>query len=180
MLYPYNRRLAVQYAEKWAFSRNPLFFDFTDIGGNCTNFVSQCILAGCCTMNFTATFGWYYISPEDRAPAWTGVEFLYDFITKNMGVGPFGFETDLERLQKGDIIQLAGEDGDYYHTLLVSGFEGDNILVTAQSNDAFNRPLSSYSYSTARGIHILAHRRDKNECDCFSDLYDGNSLIGCL
>ena len=59
----YNRERARAYAERWAFDRNPLFADYTGIGGNCTNFVSQCVYAGSCRMNFTPVFGWYYIDP---------------------------------------------------------------------------------------------------------------------
>ena len=75
----YQREHALAYARRWAFARNPLFFNFTGVGGDCTNFVSQAILAGSCVMNFTPDFGWYYISPDDRAPAFTGVEFFWDF-----------------------------------------------------------------------------------------------------
>ena len=39
-------------------------------------------------MNFTPTFGWYYNSPTDRAAAWTGVEYFYNFIVNNTGLGP--------------------------------------------------------------------------------------------
>ena len=53
---PYNRERAVEYAKRWALDRNPLFVDFTEIGGNCTNFVSQAVLAGSCTMNYTPDF----------------------------------------------------------------------------------------------------------------------------
>ena len=94
---PYDRARALEYARRWALDRNPLFFNFTGRGGDCTNFVSQCILAGCCVMNFTRDFGWYYISVDDRAPAWTGVEYFHDFITgvadfaaENGGTGPYG------------------------------------------------------------------------------------------
>ena len=180
MIYPYNRRLAVEYAVKWAFMRNPLFYDFSDIGGNCTNFVSQCILAGCCTMNFTRDVGWYYISSEDRAASWTGVQFLYDFLTSNRDAGPFGIGTDTDDLQIGDVIQLADEDGSYYHSLLVTGFNGSDPLVAAQSFDAFNRPLSSYSFARSRGIHVFGYRRYSERCDCFDGLYNGTDLSGCL
>ena len=37
---PYNRQFAYIYAAKWAFARNPLFYNFTGIGGDCTSFVS--------------------------------------------------------------------------------------------------------------------------------------------
>ena len=80
----YNRENAVTYAKRWALSRNPLFTDYTRLGGNCTNFVSQAILAGSCAMDYSSPFGWYYASDGDRAPAWTGVEFLYNFL---VGVG---------------------------------------------------------------------------------------------
>ena len=72
----YIRERAVEYASKWAFSRNPLFYDYTGIGGNCTNFVSQCLYAGSCTMNFTPVYGWYYLSDRERTASWTGVEFV--------------------------------------------------------------------------------------------------------
>lgn len=42
----YNRENAIQYTKKWAYSRNPKYYDFDSIGGDCTNFVSQCIFAG--------------------------------------------------------------------------------------------------------------------------------------
>lgn len=84
----YNRERAVEYARRWAFSRSPLFESYNGIGGDCTNFVSQCVYAGSCVMNYTRDFGWYYSSPMNRAPAWTGVEFFYNFMTSNEGVGP--------------------------------------------------------------------------------------------
>lgn len=180
MVYPYNRRLAVEYARKWALMRNPLFFDFTDIGGNCTNFVSQCILAGCCTMNFTKDVGWYYISPEDRAASWTGVKFLYNFLTANRDSGPFGTDSAVNDLQLGDVIQLADEEGNYYHSLIVTGFEGPDPLVAAQSYDTFDRLLSSYSFAQLRGVHIFGYRRYSERCDCFEGLYNGTDLSACL
>ena len=73
----YDRRRAREYARRWAYGRNPLFYNFTGIGGDCTNFISQCILAGCCTMNCRETFGWYYNSSYARTPSWTGVQYLY-------------------------------------------------------------------------------------------------------
>ena len=61
----YNRARAVEYARRWALSRNPLFTNFAGRGGDCTNFVSQCIYAGTCQMNFTPSFGWYYIDQNE-------------------------------------------------------------------------------------------------------------------
>jgi len=32
----YNRANAVAYAKKWAYGRNPKYYDFSDLGGDCT------------------------------------------------------------------------------------------------------------------------------------------------
>lgn len=154
----YDRESAVRYARRWAFSRNPAFYDFSDLGGDCTSFISQCVYAGACQMNFTPTFGWYFISPSDRAPGWSGVQPFYQFMTTNEAAGPFARETTPEELELGDVVQLGNSNGQFYHSLLVSGFSNGNILVSAHTNDAYNRPLDSYSYFAARYLHILGVR----------------------
>ncbi len=177
---PYNRERAVEYALRWALDRNPLFIDFTGIGGNCTNFVSQSVLAGSCTMNYTPDYGWYYINANDRAPAWSGVEFFYDFMTgtpafaeRNGGAGPYGMEVNRELAEVGDAVQLANGTGDWYHTLIITGFEGDEILISAQSDDARNRRLSTYNYANVRFIHIAGVRMEINDDNCFETLLKG-------
>lgn len=155
----YDRAAAVAYAGKWAFGRNPKFYDFSKIGGDCTNFASQCIYAGAGVMNFTPTFGWYYNSVNDRTPSWTGVEYLYNFLTANDGAGPFAEEVSLDKLEIGDVVQLGKATGDFYHSPVVVGFRRGQILIAAHSYDAYNRPLSSYSYEKVRGIHILGVRK---------------------
>ena len=181
---PYNRERAVTYARRWALDRNPLFVDFTGVGGHCTNFVSQCVLAGSCTMNYTPDFGWYYLSPEDRAPAWSGVEFFYDFMTgapafasQNGGTGPYAVEVGREEMEVGDVIQFANRMGDWYHTVIVSGFEGDEILVCAQSNDALDRPLSTYTAAAGkRFLHVEGVRMEIDDEACYERLLAGELL----
>lgn len=175
---PYLRENALLYANRYAFSQNPIFGNFAGIGGNCTNFVSQCIYAGSCRMNYKPTFGWYYISMNERAPAWTGVDYFYNFITGNADVGPFGRQATPDELEVGDVIQL-GRDGEgYYHTLLVVGFEGDDPLVAAQTDNALGRALSTYTYDFSRYIKILGVRLDMptNE-DCFESVFNGIAII---
>ncbi len=179
----YNRARAVEYAKTWAFSRNPLFIDFTGRGGDCTNFVSQSIYAGSCQMNFTMDFGWYFITSENRAPAWTSVEYFYDFITgapnfisRNGGIGPYGIEVGAEGVVEGDVVQLADSSGDFYHTLLITGFRNGQTLVTAHSNDALDKPLSEYNFADLRYIHIEGVRLEVEDDTCFDGLISGESL----
>ena len=168
---PYKRENAVAYARKFAFSQNSQFANFAGIGGNCTNFVSQCIYAGSCTMNYTPTFGWYYISLDDRSPSWSGVEYFYNFMIENTGVGPYGRVASSDELELGDVIQLAREADGSYHTLLVVGFDGEDILVAAQTDNAYARPLSTYTYDYSRFIKILGIRFEMPDSySCFDTL----------
>lgn len=150
---PYNRNAAVIYARRWALSRNPAYYDFQNIGGDCTNFASQCIFAGSGVMNYTPTMGWYYRSINDRAPGWSGVEFLYNFLVRNRSVGPFAKVVSEKEAQVGDIVQLGTSNGRFYHSPVITAVFPE-ILVAAHTYDALDRPLSSYTYDTARFIHI--------------------------
>ena len=135
-------------------------------------------------MNYTPTFGWYYRSPDDRAPAWSGVEELYRFLTEvpefrsqNGGVGPYAEDARVSRsVEVGDVIQLRNEEGKFYHTLLITGFTANDILVSAHTNDALDRPLSSYESAVDRRfIRILGVARPEGEVrfDCFARLMEG-------
>ena len=178
---PYLPERAVEYALRWALSRNPLFPDFAGIGGDCTNFISQCLLAGGATMNPTKDFGWYYYAPDSRAPAWSGVEFLYDFLTgaeafrrENGGSGPYAEQISFSQgLQPGDVIQLADSAGDFYHTLIITGFDGEIPLVCAHNDDARNRPLSTYRFASARFLRPLGTRLEADTRDAYADLLAG-------
>lgn len=153
----YDRYAAVYYARRWAFGRNPAFYDFENIGGDCTNFASQCIYAGCRVMNYTPTYGWYYISLERRAPAWTGVEFLRNFLVSNRSVGPYGEEISKDAVMPGDIVQFGDSTGRFYHSpVIVATYP--QILLAAHSNDVLDVPLSYYSYERIRFLHIIGAR----------------------
>lgn len=178
----YNRENAVTYAKNWASGRNPLFTDYTGLGGNCTNFVSQALLAGSCVMDRRTPFGWYYESDANRSPSWTGVDFLYNYLTGNGGYspndersGPYGREVRPLTVQLGDIVQLY-KNGEFYHTLIITGFTQNDILVSANSDDALNRRLSTYDAEDARFIHIDGVRLEIKDDDCFEALNMGISL----
>ncbi len=160
----YDRTRAVEYAREWAYRRNPLFYDFSEIGGDCTNYASQCVYAGCKIMNFTPTYGWYYININDRAPAWTSVEYLYKFLTTNDNVGPYAIDVDVDMVEVGDLVQLRFLGKPVFgHTPVITKIDGekvfDNIYVAAHSVDCDCRPLSTYNnVAQTRFLHILGAR----------------------
>ncbi len=149
---------AVRYAGKWAYGRNPAYYDFDGLGGDCTNFISQCIHAAGAVMNYTRDVGWYYVSLNNRAAAWTGVEYFYRFMVNNRGAGPFGREVPLGEARVGDVIQL-GSGGGFYHSLLVVDLREGQPCVAAHTNDTFNRPLYSYMFDSARVLRIDRARK---------------------
>jgi len=150
----YIRKDALAYAKKWAYSRNPAYYAFDKVGGDCTSFVSQCIYAGSKVMNFTPTFGWYYINSTQRSPSWTGVQYLYDFLVNNTGPGPFATEVPKSEVQIADIIQL-GNSERFYHSLFVNAITKDNIFVASHDFDAYMRNLNTYSFEKIRFLHII-------------------------
>ena len=74
----YNRNSAILYAQKYALVKNPLYHDYSNQGGNCTNFISQCVFAGAPQMNISSN-GWYYFSPQKTSLAWANVEPFFNF-----------------------------------------------------------------------------------------------------
>ena len=181
---PYDRNAVLAYARTWAYSRNPAYYDFSAIGGDCTNFASQCLFAGCGVMNYTPELGWYYRSLNDRAPAWTGVEYFYRFLTANAdgngvgnGEGPFAVEVGIDKVEIGDFVQLGRAEDDFYHTLVIMEMSDTEITVAAHTNDAFLRPLSSYEYTLSRFLHIDGARFPiPSESATFYALLEGRSL----
>lgn len=165
-LVPYNRLAAVQYAHKWAYGRNPAFYDYEQIGGDCTNFASQCVYAGSGIMNFEKDFGWYYIDPNNKAPAWTGVEYFSRFMTReDASVGPVAVNATISQLEPGDVVQLSFDGEKWNHSPVVvrllrqPALWPADVLIAAHSYDSDNRPLSTYDYQSIRFLHFTGVRK---------------------
>lgn len=159
----YDREKALAYAHRWAFGRNPAYYDFSRLGGDCTNFISQCIYAGCGTMNPKPVTGWYYYNSYNRTASWTGVQFLYNFLISNDGPGPFAEEVSLSEIVPGDIIQLSFDGNVFRHSLFVVDREKaatpENIQIATHTFDRDHYPLSNYAFMKYRCLHIVGYRR---------------------
>ena len=152
----YDRGKSVEYARKWALGANPDFYHFAGIGGDCTNFISQCLYAGGMQMNYAYPSGWYYNSSFDRSPSWTSVASLNKFLLRTGGgSGPVGKIVGLDDVEAGDIIQLRQNQTHFNHTVIVSDIVGGEIYVCAHSNDARDKKLSAYQYLALMPIKIL-------------------------
>jgi hypothetical protein len=161
----YSRENALNYANQWAMSRNPQYFDYSDLGGDCTNFISQCIHAGGGIMDYTKDLGWYYSNANDKAPAWTSAHYLYNFLTRSTaGPGPYAKEVDVSQIEAGDIVQLAFQDTSRFsHSLFVvkcgSPASVDNILINTHTDDRKDYLVTNYFWTRIRFVKILGIRR---------------------
>lgn len=151
----YDRKSAAGYAMKWALSRNTAYKDYEEWGGDCTNFISQCVHAGGIPFDNNGNNilkQWYWYSDMSRTPSWTAAEPFYKYIignnssnTHNFGI--YAEEVDYYDLEIGDIVQLVYEDNLAYHTMIVSDIilDGDflvDYLICQHTYDLLNYPLS--------------------------------------
>lgn len=154
----YNRAAVVEYARKWAFSRNPKYYNFDSVGGDCTSFASQCIYAGSKKMNYTKDLGWYYINGNNKSPSWSGVEYLHRFLINNNGAGPQAVETTQNKIAIGDIAQLSFDGEQFGHTLVIVNLENKftlrGIKIASHTFDSFDKAISEYNFQKIRFIHV--------------------------
>jgi len=163
--HPYDRIGAVAYAHQWAEAappyNSPPYDDFSNLGGDCTNFVNQAIHEGSDAEMFGSdTLGWYFNNISDYSPSWTDVNFLYDLIL-NYKVwprpiddpdgpgGPEGCEVLQNQVESGDLIQYDWtEDGYWDHSVIIVNTLPDGLshLVASHSPDKDDYPFTDFIY----------------------------------
>jgi len=150
----YNREKVLNYALTWWNDTNPNYYNYDNLGGDCTNFASQCIFAGSGIMNYDKNNGWYYINANNKSPSWTGVDFLKTFLLNNKTKGPFARLCYLDEIEIGDIIQIR-QSTYFNHSLVVTKIKDNNVYVTAHTNNIKNKLLDSYNPREIRCLKIL-------------------------
>jgi len=159
----YNRDGAVRYADKYAGLAwgagndnryNPRYRDYNDRGGDCTNFVSQCLgdqEGGCLPMDGN----WFYDWKEGAgSQAWVRAETFGDWLVysgrgRRLARGTFQeLSTPNEKyplgavreLQKGDVIGY-GKTGYSAHMAIVVGYDSQGYpLVNSHNVDRYHCP----------------------------------------
>ena len=79
----YDRKKAVQYALRYGLNPNPAYRLFEAGGGDCTNFISQCLHAGKAPMDWSSKYPWWYTA-EKWSFSWSVAHSLY-WCIKNKG-----------------------------------------------------------------------------------------------
>lgn len=146
--FSYDRRAAVQYAEYWWNSYNSEFQHFTV---DCTNFVSQCLLAGGAPMRGMPVRdqGWWY-KGENWSFSWAVAHSLRWYLS-GLAEGLQAKEVfSASELLPGDVICYDFQgDGRWDHTTIVVVKDTNNEpLVNAHTDNSRHR-YWSYEDSTA-------------------------------
>lgn len=159
----YDNVAAIEYAKKYALSPNKSY-TFIDpkndgIGDDCTNFVSQCLYAGGCSMVYSPS-PWFYkklnFSPYYNASfSWSVAHSLYWFLKtneENNGYGAKGLETkDISSLKVGDLIFFGRLDNHIFHVSIITDFSPTGEpLISQHSYNKLNTPIRPDYYK----LHI--------------------------
>lgn len=148
--FTYDRLEAVKYAERWWNDYNPKFEKFNV---DCTNYVSQCLLAGGAPMRGSPdrAKGWWYQDANDNWSYSWSVSHALRWYLSGSTKGLKGKEVEAaEELAPGDVICYDCEgDGKWDHTTIVVAKDANDMpLVNAHTENSRNR-YWSYEDSTA-------------------------------
>ncbi|MGP4042447.1 amidase domain-containing protein [Gracilibacillus sp. D59] len=138
--FAYDRRAAVQYAERWWNDANPAYHFFED--NDCTNYISQCLRAGGAPMNGAPnrSKGWWYQN-NNWSYSWS-VANAFRWYLSGATSGLKGTElSDPKNLLLGDVICYDFQgDGRWDHTTIVVAKDSQNMpLVNAHTNNSRHR-----------------------------------------
>ena len=150
-IFGYDRDQVYLYAKKYAFNYNPKYADYNDIGGDCANFVSQCLIAG--GINFlqicpNVAYGQGGTVPNEvnlanclSANGWTATSYI-----------PKNFE-------KGDVVIYPG-----HAVIAISGYP--NVYIAAHSYDRFGEPSNYKEGATYYHYNGPSTVTPENPDDC--------------
>lgn len=165
----YDREGALAYAGQYAMGRNGDWVDYTGSGGNCQNYVSQCLLAGGIPMDTqgSAVWKWYGSGlsnapgAEGRSSSWTSVTSFRQYAADNTGFGLVALvDAPYYTGQPGDLIQMGTGDG-WRHTVIITQTVTDgtgetaDYLVDSNTSDMRDYPASLYGYPICSLTHIV-------------------------
>lgn len=156
----YDWQAALAYADEYAMDRNGAWTDYSSVGGNCQNYVSQCLLAGGIPMDISgsAVWKWYGSTPsnsaraEGRSTSWTGAGSFRTYAEDNTGFGLVAqVDAPYYSGRPGDLIQM-GTEGVWRHVVIIRDLVTDgagntvDYLINSNTNDMRNFPASLYCY----------------------------------
>lgn len=148
----YLRFEAVSYALTYALNPNPKYRYFQlidDNGGDCTNFISQCLFAGGAKMSYGSSWNWWYnnkntnnVMDDTWSISWAVAHSLYYYLRNNEEANsPYikGLEvSNANNLELGDLIFYEGNNKKIFHSTIVTSIFNGVPLVSQHTPEAIN------------------------------------------
>ena len=165
----YSRAAAVNYAVKYALKPNPAYRYFQlnqNVGGDCANFISQCLLAGGAPMIHNSSNPWWYnnkstsnTNDDSWSVSWAVAHSLYWFLRINeesKRPGAKGLEVDnIQLVEPGDLVFFEDDKGVKFHSAIVTSISNGVPLISHHSFEALNIPYySSWPAAKQRFLRI--------------------------
>lgn len=144
-----GRKKAAAYALKYWKNCNTAYRIFSGVGGDCTNFVSQCMRAG----GWTDVAGlwksdgaWWYNSLNQSHP-WINVGKFRTFALRS---GRSKSASYVTQLYNGNVLQVRPTTT-WAHSVIVTGRSGTTPLLTYHSSSTQDKPFSAFRRSYNEG-----------------------------
>ncbi len=171
----YDRDAAVAYSYQWTDKTSVVrnkenYSDYSGFGGNCQNFVSQCLHESGIPMDSKGTYDkqWKWYDDElnyketakGRVPSWSDTYSFYQYCLNNTDVLVTVPDANLYTGEPGDIIQYS-VNGYTYHSVIITQVVKDSsgniidYLVNSNTSDKVDYPMSAYGYSDIRLIKVI-------------------------
>ena len=158
--HPYDRNAAYEYLMEYCHKRNPRWYAYDAVGGNCMNFGSQVLLAGGIPEDERGDEEWYWDGQNDLDLSWINVGRFYTYCRDNEG---YGLVADTEAGyytgEVGDVL-IVGFNGDHRHATIISTVVQDetghtvDYLISCNTTNYRDFPASAYYYTFHRLIKI--------------------------
>ena len=158
LYYNYNASAAAAYGIKYGERLSENYP--THAPYDCTNFVSQAVYAGGINMNIpsshtngvtSTTVYWYCLKPSipvnpwHETTSWINVDDFYSYMIYQVGASKITCNTldDVQNTARiGDIVQFRNDDGNWHHSIIITGGSKGNLLFSGHSKNRSNYPLA--------------------------------------
>lgn len=154
----YSRINAVNYAVGYSTTSNPAYRYFLvqgDNGGDCTNFISQCLRAGGAPMIFSGKNRWWY-NNKRWSVSWAVAGSLYWYLKINSKEKLYGVKgtevNSVSMLEPGDIIFYENKRGKMQHSAMITSYHNDYPLISQHTPNVLNIP---YEKDWASKMHFI-------------------------
>ena len=168
----YSYMNAVVYAKRYYSSYNTAYPDWTEYGGDCANFISQCLYAGGKTMRGTpgttsAAENWSNwfstgtsCNTSNVSSTWRGANAFKGYWQSNAS-SYMTFSSICESSYDygfmGDAVSLLNSNGSAYHTVMIIGYDEENydFIVAAHTGNTMTKKLSEYNLANGFIIYNM-------------------------